>query len=203
MPPEHPPSKPTWLIVIAGSAGALSALRAIARELTPNLDAAVVVLTHRPPDYRSHLAEILRRSGPLPATDAQDGEPLEAGRIYVVPSGHTHLRVAGDTLRLVDGPPIAFNRPAADPLFESAAQAFGDRAIGVILSGGSQNGSAGLGAIHAAGGATLVQDLTEAEQATMPGSALRAVPTSFVAPARVLGARLAALCRSPGGGRSP
>ncbi len=99
-------------------------------------------------------------------------------------------------MRLIDGPPVSFNRPAADPLFESAARAFGSDAVGIVLSGMGRNGSAGLRAIAGAGGVTMVQDLLEADQPTMPHAALRAAPQSIVAPERTIGRRLAALCAS-------
>ncbi|HEX6123143.1 MAG TPA: chemotaxis protein CheB, partial [Ktedonobacterales bacterium] len=131
------------LIVIGASAGGVEALITIARELPHDLPAAVCVVLHVPPHVPSLLPKILAQAGPLPATHARDQEPLLPGRIYVAPPDH-HLLARQGHLRVTRGPRENRSRPAVDPLFRTAAHAYGPRVIGVVLSGALDDGTAGL-----------------------------------------------------------
>jgi two-component system, chemotaxis family, protein-glutamate methylesterase/glutaminase len=169
------------LVVVGASAGGVEALREIARGLPGDLRAAVCVVLHLPTTAESMLPRILSRAGALPASHPGDGDPLEAGRIYVAPPD-CHLLVKRGHVRVVRGPRENNHRPAIDPLFRTAALAYGRRAIGVILSGVLDDGVAGLRAIHARGGRTIVQDPADAVYAGMPASAIAGDSPDHVVP---------------------
>lgn len=192
------------LIVIGGSAGAVDALCVLAAGLPPDLPAAVCVVVHLPAYARSHLPAILDKAGPLPALPAADGARLSPGTIHVaVPD--CHLLVArgpgGDgTLRLTHGPRENRSRPAVDPLFRSAALAYGRRTIAVVLSGALDDGTAGLWAVRDRGGLAVVQDPATAAVASMPATALAEVGADHVVPIHEMAALLDRLARLPADG---
>jgi two-component system chemotaxis response regulator CheB len=142
------------------------------------------------------MPNILSRSGPLEAVHPEDNDRIRKGRIYVAPPDH-HLLIQDSRVRLSRAPTENGHRPAVDALFRSAARAVGPRAIGVVLSGTLDDGTAGLMSIVARGGAAVVQDPAEAIYPGMPENALREVPTAHVAPVARLGDVLAALTSEP------
>jgi two-component system chemotaxis response regulator CheB len=184
------------IIVIGGSGGGLEALRTLVRGLPRDLPAAVFVVLHM--GARSHLANILTQSGPLPAVPAVSGEPFHQGRIYVAVPG-CHLLLHHGHVLLRRGPRENLSRPAIDPLFRSAAASFGGRVIGVILSGALADGTAGLRAIKRCGGLAVVQDPADAAVPSMPGSALRHVEVDHVCRIDDMAGLLAKLVRQPAG----
>ena len=165
---NHPP-----VIAIGTSMGGLAALRKIAAGLPAALPAAICVVQHID-GHESRLPSLLDASGPLPAAEASDDDPIRPGWIYVAPPDH-HLIVVSGRLRLTRGPRENFVRPAVDPLLRSAAEALGRRAIGVILTGRLSDGAAGLYEIKRRGGVTVVQDPEEAEAPGMPQAAMNYV----------------------------
>ena len=177
------------VIVVGASAGGVETLMRLVSELPHDLDAAVAVALHTPENSPSALPSILTRHGALPATHARDGEPLVHHRIYVAPPGR-HLLIKRRTIRAVNGPHENGHRPAVDPLFRTAARAHGARAIGVILSGSLDDGTAGLAAIKATGGASLVQEPGDALFDGMPSSAIENVAVDFVGPADAIAREL-------------
>jgi two-component system chemotaxis response regulator CheB len=193
-------SGPRAVIAIGASAGGVEALQAVVRGLPVDLDAAVFVVLHLPPYAKSRLPDVLNRIGGLPAAFVEDGESIAPGRIYVAPPDR-HLLVRSGRLELSKGPRENHSRPAIDPLFRSAARAYGARAIGVILSGALYDGSAGLMAIKARGGLAIVQDPAEAIAAGMPLSALRLVDVDNVALASAIGPLLGRLVEAMDVGR--
>ncbi len=138
------------VVVIAASSGGYFAVQCLASNLPPGLPAAVLLVMHVGRGT-STLPALLSAAGPLPACHPLDGEALEPGRIYVAPPDR-HMFLEGGLIRLACDVKEHFVRPAADVLFRSAAREFGDRVIGVVLSGEGEDGAAGLAAIHAPGG---------------------------------------------------
>jgi two-component system chemotaxis response regulator CheB len=185
------------IVVIGASTGGIDALTRLTRGLPPGLPASLFVVCHFPPGSRSVLPEILSRSGPLLAVHAADGEPFNPGQIYVAPPDRHLLLQADGRLRLTRGPRENHHRPAIDPLFRSAASAYGPRVIGVILSGALYDGTAGLLAIRNAGGIGVTQDPADAAMATMPESASRIAGADHVATADNLAPLLTQLIQQP------
>jgi two-component system, chemotaxis family, protein-glutamate methylesterase/glutaminase len=144
---------------------------------------------HVIPTATGYLAQILNRAGPLPATTAQDCESFELGHIYVAPPDH-HLLVKQGCLRVTRGLRANRVRPAIDPLFRSAAVAYGARVVGVVLSGLQNDGTAGLLAIKRCGGIAIVQDPKDALYPDMPRSALEHVEVDYCLPVLKMGAVL-------------
>ena len=173
---------PTEQIVCVGaSAGGIEALRTLVAGLPADFGASILVVLHTSPESPGILGNILDRAGALAAANAVDGERIQPGRIYVAPSDH-HLLVEPGRLRLTRGPKENRFRPAIDPLFRSAASVYGPMAVGVILSGNLDDGSAGLRAIKQLGGAAIVQDPEEALFPSMPRSALEHVRVDYCLP---------------------
>ncbi len=188
---ELPPA-PARVIGIAASAGGLEALRRVVADLPAGLPAAICVVLHIPATGRSLLAPILDRAGALTAVVAQHGQPLRAGFIYVAPADR-HLLVRRRTIELTRGPKENGVRPAADPMFRSLAQSWGARAIGVILSGALDDGSAGAVWLAEAGATVIVQDPATAIVPGMPASALAAITPDYTPPLEQIGGVLARL----------
>ena len=180
------------LIVVGASAGGLEALEALAGALPSDLPAAVCVVLHIG-DRPSAAPSILDRAGALPARHAADREPIRCGRIYVAPPGHHLLVEPSHRLRLSRGPREHGTRPAADPLFRSAARVYGPMVIGVVLSGGLNDGTAGLAEIKRRGGTAVVQDPANARHSGMPRSVLDHVSVDHCVPAADMGALLSRL----------
>lgn len=171
--------RPQALVVVGGSAGGLEALMTVVADLPADLPAPVVVVLHMAPGAPSMLAQILGRRGRLPTRQAQQGDALAPGTVYTARPGF-HLRVTGGHLTLDLADPLSGNRPSIDVLFESAAASAGSSAIGVLLSGNLRDGTAGLAAIVAAGGAAIVENPADAAHSAMPQSAVAAVPAARV-----------------------
>ena len=159
------------IVAIGASAGGVKALQTLVAALPADYRGALLVVLHISPRATSHLAEILQRAGSLPAVSGHDGMAIEPGRIHVAPTDH-HMLVERDQLRIVRGPRENRHRPAIDPLFRSAAWAYGPRVVGVVLTGNLDDGSAGLWAIKSCGGIAVVQEPGEAEHPEMPMNAL-------------------------------
>ncbi|HWE61871.1 MAG TPA: chemotaxis protein CheB [Chloroflexota bacterium] len=182
------------IVVVGASAGGIEALIEMVSGLPADLPAAIFVVVHQPPSAPGRLPEILSRRGALPAVTARHGLPIEHGRIYVAPPDQ-HLLVRAGWVELSHGPRENHMRPAVDPLFRTAARAYGPRVVGVILSGTLGDGSTGLMIVRAHGGACIVQDPDEALFGDMPRAALRQAEGASVLPVREMPPALARLTR--------
>lgn len=160
------------LVVIGVSAGAVEALSVVLSPLPPTFGLPVVVVVHVPPDAPSLLPELFARKCALAMYEAEDKQPLSAGNVYFAPPDYHVVVESGGLLSLNADDPVNFSRPAIDVLFESAAESYGRRALGILLTGASSDGALGLKAIHRAGGYTVVQDPESAAARTMPAAAL-------------------------------
>ncbi len=167
------------IIVVGASAGGVEALQRLAAGLPSNLPAALFFVLHRPAGYNSELAEVLTRSGPLPAKEAVSEEVFEHGRIYLAPPDY-HMLLEGDRIQLWRGPKENRHRPAVNALFRSAAVAHGPRVIGVVLSGTLDDGTTGLWWIKRYGGLALVQHPESAAFPDMIYSALEHVEVDHI-----------------------
>src|SRR5262249_3279542 len=137
------------IVVIGASLGGIDAISRLLARIEPGFPGAMLVALHRSPYHESSLAQVLARGTEHDVKEPEDGDAIEASRVYVAP-GDRHLLVEHDVLRVVRGPKEHFTRPAIDPLFRSAATAYGPRVVGVLLTGGGADGTSGLLAIKAA-----------------------------------------------------
>lgn len=160
----------------------------------PELPAAVCVVLHIARSSPTALAHFLSRARRLPCEPATDRVPLRAGTILVAPPDH-HLLIEDGIARLSVGPRENGHRPSVDALFRSAAAVWNDRVVGVILSGTRDDGAAGLAAIKASGGATVVQDPEEAMYPGMPANAIANVSVDAVVPTRLIAQTVLAMVR--------
>jgi|tagenome__1003787_1003787.scaffolds.fasta_scaffold20854727_1 two-component system chemotaxis response regulator CheB len=169
------------IVVVGASAGGVEALMRFARACPADFPVPILVVLHVPPTGPSVLPLILDRAGPLHALHADDGMAATGGRLYVAPPDR-HMRVAGGQIHLDPGPRENGHRPAIDPLFRSAAESYGPRAAGVVLSGTLDDGTVGLYCIKEAGGATLAQDPADAVYPAMPANAIAYAKPDYVLP---------------------
>jgi two-component system, chemotaxis family, protein-glutamate methylesterase/glutaminase len=161
------------IVVVAASAGGVEALRGLLSQLPAGLPATLLVVLHVPAAGGRVLPRILGRAGLLPARAAIDGEPLLPGHVFVAPPDH-HMLLVGEKIRLSQGPRHNGHRPAADPLFISAALSGGPRTLAVVLSGTLDDGAAGAAAVERRGGVVAIQDPGESAYDGMPRAAIAA-----------------------------
>jgi two-component system chemotaxis response regulator CheB len=199
LPPARSPDVGGHDIVVVGaSAGGVEALRRLVSMLPSGFPAAMFVVLHLPVHARSALTDILKRAAGVRVVTANDDAWPRYGTVYVAPPD-AHLLLKADGIHLVRGPTENGHRPAIDPLFRSAATAFGTRVIGVVLSGVLDDGTNGLLRIAEAGGLTVVQDPDDALYSAMPRNAIANVPVDVVAPVDEIAELLARLARHPRG----
>lgn len=182
--------RPRHVVALAASAGGLAALSQILSTLPADFPAPVLVVQHVDPHHRSWLAEILTRRTRLRVLQAQGGERLAAGTVFLAPPGHHLLLSADGVLSLSDTLRVRFVRPSADVLFASLAESWGGGAIAVVLSGTGRDGADGVRAVKDHGGTVIVQDEASAEFFGMPDAAIRTGKADQILP---LGAIAAAL----------
>jgi two-component system chemotaxis response regulator CheB len=159
------------IVAVGASWGGIHALGVILRGLPAGLPVPMVVAQHRGEESTSGLAEALGRHAAIAVVEATDKDLLEPGHAYLAPAGY-HLLVERGSLSLSTDDEVRFSRPSIDVLFESVADAYGEDAVGVILTGASDDGAAGLARISRYGGVTVVQEPATAARRTMPDAAL-------------------------------
>jgi len=174
------------VLLIGSSTGGPQALTTVLKALGSFIDRVPVLITqHMPPTFTTILAEHAAKASGRPAAEGRDGEPIQAGRIYVAPGGkHMVVRKTGGTnvIHLEDGAPINFCKPAVDPLFTSAAQAWGAQTFGCVLTGMGHDGAHGAGDIVASGGSVIAQDEATSVVWGMPGAVAQAGHACAVLP---------------------
>ncbi|HYD80265.1 MAG TPA: chemotaxis protein CheB [Paucimonas sp.] len=180
-------------VVLGASAGGVAAIGTLLGALPAGFEAAIVVVVHLPPTGGTSLQHVFSSHCVLPIQEAEDKECIEPGRIYLAPPDY-HLLVEPDkTLSLSGDAPVNYSRPSIDVLFESAAFAYRDSLLGIVLTGASADGAAGLAAIRACGGLAWVQSPDEATAKMMPEAAIARAGADLVAPVHEIATRLARL----------
>ncbi|HEU5046810.1 MAG TPA: chemotaxis protein CheB [Rickettsiales bacterium] len=184
-------------IVIGVSAGGLQALKTLLPALSSTSLPPIAIVQHIEEHSGSFMVEYLDQLCSFSVKEAEDKEPMLAGHAYLAPAGY-HLLVEPDrTFSLSVDERVNYCRPSVDILFESAAEAFGNSLIGVILTGGNKDGAKGLQTVAARGGVTIVQHPETAEAQPMPRAAREAVPEAACLPLEQIAPFLMQLCTSP------
>jgi two-component system, chemotaxis family, protein-glutamate methylesterase/glutaminase len=171
---------PPEAVVIGASAGALESLSIILPALPAQSTLPLMIVVHLPPDRRSVMADIFRAKCSVPVQEAEDKEPITDGTIYFAPSNYHLLIEADRSLSLSNDEPVLYSRPSIDVLFESAADAYGNALVAIVLSGSNHDGAAGLKAVVAAGGLGIVQRPDAAFASAMPEAAKAMSPSAQV-----------------------
>jgi len=174
------------LVAVGASAGGIEALYLLLADLPADWRLPVVVVLHLPEGHESHLVEVFRHRVPFAVEEARDKAPIESGTLYFAVPGY-HLSIERDaSFSLSCEAPVHYSRPSIDLLMCSAADAFGERLAGFLLTGANQDGALGMHHIHAAGGLTAVQDPSVAHVPTMPQAAIDADAPDHVLPLAAL-----------------
>lgn len=160
------------LVAIGTSAGGLNALKKIIPKLPGKICYAVIVVQHIHEDADNYIVEFLNKKSAVLVKEADEKEIIEPGTVYIAPPGYHLLVEADKTFSLSVDPPVNFSRPSIDVLFNSAAEVYSDKMIGVILTGANADGAKGLRTIKQSGGLSIVQQPEEAESKMMPQSAI-------------------------------
>ncbi len=179
------------LIAIGASAGGLPALLKIVNAFQAD-GPAIVVVQHLDPRHKSQIPHLLSRRASIPVKEAEDGEPIGRGIMYVGPADE-HLLVSEARIQLAHSRLVRFSRPSIDVMFASVAATYGPRAIGVILSGSNRDGADGIAAIKRSGGVTVAQSPDSAEYRVMPQAAIDTGCVDHIIPLDTMGKTLALL----------
>lgn len=167
-------------IVIGGSAGSVQALSVLLPALPPNMPVPVLVVLHIPADRPSQLAELFNARCEVSVREAADKEPATPGTVFFAPPDYHLLAEPNGSLSLSVDEPVKYSRPSIDLLFESAAYAYGDGLLAIVLTGANDDGSDGVKAVKQQGGQVWVQDPETASMSTMPLAALASVSADRV-----------------------
>ena len=167
-------------VTIGASAGGVEVLSMLLSSLPASCRLSFFIVMHIPRERPSLLAELFGSRCALPVKEAEDKEPIQPGTVYFAPPDYHLLIDRGPAFALSSDEPVHFSRPSIDVLFDSAADIYGERLIGVILTGANQDGAEGLAAVGRAGGRTVVQDPVSAAVAYLPEAALSEGPVDFV-----------------------
>ena len=183
-------------VVIGASAGGLGALQILFSNIGKKFHLPVLMVQHMHPESDDYLGQILKSYSHLKFIEADDKEPIEMGTVYYAPANY-HLLVSGDkSLVLNVDEKVNYCRPSVDVLFESAADVYRQRLIGIILTGSNQDGAAGMSMIKRRGGLTIVQDPLQAEVDTMPRSVINLIKADYILPLEKIGKLLTKIGRA-------
>lgn len=167
-------------VVIGASAGGVEVLSLLLAMIPADCRVSFFVVVHIPRERPSLLSELFASRCALPVREAEDKEPVQPGTVYFAPPDYHMLIDRGPAVALSGDEPVHFSRPSIDVLFDAAADIYGERLLGVILTGANQDGAEGLAAIGRAGGRTVVQEPGSAAVAFLPQAALDAGPVDAV-----------------------
>ena len=169
------------IVALGASWGGLRAVNALLEQLPVSFEPPVAIVQHRQPATTTHLVESFASHCPLPVAEPHDKTEILSGHVYVAPADY-HLLVERGAFALSIDEPTSFSRPSIDVLFESAAEAYGPEAVGILLTGASDDGARGLRHIRRRGGVGIVQDPATAERSTMPAAGVAAGAAHQVLP---------------------
>jgi two-component system chemotaxis response regulator CheB len=181
------------LIAMGASMGGLTALLRIFRTLPATFPVPIVMVQHRGTSADTTLVDMLARETPLTVVEAEDKVEMAPGTVYVAPADYHLLVDEEGTLALSTEAPVRSARPSIDVLFETAADAYRERVLGVLLTGASADGAAGLARIKKLGGCAIVQDPSTAECATMPAAGIAAAAVDYILPLDLIAAHILSL----------
>ncbi|WP_026072570.1 chemotaxis protein CheB [Nodosilinea nodulosa] len=185
------------LVTIGTSLGGLSALKTLLRSLPREFPAALAIVQHRHRESDQAMSAFLQQFTVLPVHEVEDKECIQPGHVYFAPADY-HLLVEYGYFSLSVDEPVSYARPSIDVLLESAADAYHEQVIGVILTGANHDGVQGLSTLKARGGTAIVQDPDTAESAVLPTAAIAAVNVDWVLPLGQIAPRLIHLCAPAG-----
>ena len=186
----HPPFE---VVALAASAGGLGALSEVLAPLPADFAAAIVLVQHLDPNHKSLMAEILGRRTALVVRQAEQGDRIGPGGVWVAPPGHHLLINVDGTLSLTTTELVHFVRPSADLMFDSMAAGYRDRSIAVVLTGTGSDGEMGVRAVRKMGGTVIAQDRATSEFFGMPGAAIETGCVDFILPLGEIAPALATL----------
>ena len=181
------------VVAMGSSAGGLNALNHVLRSLPKSFPSSIVVVQHLSPEHKSWIADLLGRNTQMKVKQAEHGEIMLLGTVYIAPPDE-HLLVGPGKIQLAHSQLVHFSRPSIDLLFESVAGTYGSRSVGVVLSGSGRDGATGIRAIKEAGGITIAQNPETAEFRPMPQAAADTGCIDFIVPLEKIGSTLIELC---------
>jgi two-component system chemotaxis response regulator CheB len=188
-----PLSRTFDLIVMGCSLGGMHALETILKAIPHDFPVPIAVVQHRYRTSNEGLPAFLRRNSALPVSDVEDKQWIKPGQVYLAPANY-HLLVEKGEFSLSVDEVVTWSRPSIDVLFDSAAEAYGERLVGVVLTGSNNDGARGAGNIKMRGGFVVAQDPATAEAPAMPAAAIAACRVDRVLPLERIGAFLVELC---------
>jgi two-component system, chemotaxis family, protein-glutamate methylesterase/glutaminase len=178
--PQAPATRDIDAVAIGASAGGVEVLSVLLSALPASCRASFFIVMHIPRERPSLLADLFNAKCALAVREAEDKEPVQPGTVYFAPPDYHLLLDRGPALALSSDEPVHFSRPSIDVLFDSAADIYGERLLGLILTGANQDGAEGLAAVGRAGGRTVVQEPGGAAVPFLPEAALQVGPVDFV-----------------------
>jgi two-component system, chemotaxis family, protein-glutamate methylesterase/glutaminase len=181
------------IVVMGASWGGMSALKVVLKALPKDFRVPLVVVLHRGADQGGGLVRALQECSVLSVVEVEDKQVMLPGHVFIAPAAY-HLLVEEDHFALSTEAPVNYSRPSIDVLFESAADYYGDRAIGVIMTGANEDGAQGLATIKRQGGLTVVQDPATAEAPAMPKAAISSARVDMILPLGEIGPFLVSIC---------